>query len=383
MASFRKRGNKWDFRIVDKDKQLIAYKGGFSTKTEAKNAAREIELKIQQGMQIRNNMSLYDLWNEWFTNTIIPLGKSESTLYKHQLRGERIEAYFGTTPAIHIRYSQYQQFLNDYAQKVTRNTVNRLHNEVKKVVKYAIRDRIDLIDFTEGAIISGKKQSKKTEEKFISSSSDYYKILGFLRTKLNYRKSVLPYFFYIAFKTGMRFGEVLGLTWDCIDLEHQTIHTYRRYDSTTNSWKPPKTETSDRYVPIDGDTIEILRCLRVDQKETLNRLNVKNPDQFLFYDGLYGTPTNNGVNKALQLMLEELEIAPYMLTATGIRHTYASILLSKGVDIWVVAKVMGHKDITQVTKTYGHLLKEKELRENNLIRELLSEKSKKDLVEQK
>ena len=52
------------------------------------------------------------------------------------------------------------------------------------------------------------------------------------------------------------------------------------------------------------------------------------------------------------------------MTATGLRHTYASILLAMGIDIWIIAKNMGHKDIHQISKTYGHLIKEdNEIRE--------------------
>lgn len=46
------------------------------------------------------------------------------------------------------------------------------------------------------------------------------------------------------------------------------------------------------------------------------------------------------------------------MTATGTRHTYGSVLLANGVDVWVVSKILGHKDIKQVISTYGHLLEE-------------------------
>ncbi|WP_415669198.1 tyrosine-type recombinase/integrase, partial [Streptococcus hyovaginalis] len=65
------------------------------------------------------------------------------------------------------------------------------------------------------------------------------------------------------------------------------------------------------------------------------------------------------VNKYLRNSLLKNNIQPTNLSVTGIRHTYASFLLAHNVDIWVVANVMGHKDIKQVTETYGHLLKEK------------------------
>lgn len=66
-----------------------------------------------------------------------------------------------------------------------------------------------------------------------------------------------------------------------------------------------------------------------------------------------------------------MDITPLNLTCTGNRHTYASILISEGIDLWVLAKITGHKDITQSIETYGHLINEKEKKENDRIRLLL------------
>lgn len=46
------------------------------------------------------------------------------------------------------------------------------------------------------------------------------------------------------------------------------------------------------------------------------------------------------------------------MTATAGRITYGSYLLAKGIDIWVAARLLGHKDIQQIIKTYGHVLQE-------------------------
>ncbi|MBF0776032.1 hypothetical protein BVE84_01190 [Streptococcus azizii] len=67
---------------------------------------------------------------------------------------------------------------------------------------------------------------------------------------------------------------------------------------------------------------------------------------------------------------KELDIADKMSIA-GIRHTYGSYLLANKVDIWVVAKILGHKDIQQSIETYGHLLQEIEKEGYQEIRELL------------
>ena len=84
-------------------------------------------------------------------------------------------------------------------------------------------------------------------------------------------------------------------------------------------------------------------------------------------------PSNHEVNKRLRENLQKLELTPLDLSATGIRHTYESVMLGYGIDIWVIASNMGHKDITQITQAYGHLIKEKEESENKRLREFLSQ----------
>ena len=59
------------------------------------------------------------------------------------------------------------------------------------------------------------------------------------------------------------------------------------------------------------------------------------------------------------------------MSATLGRHTYGSFLLAKGVDIWIVAKLMGHKDIQQIIRTYGHVLQEVIDKEYDTVRQLL------------
>ena len=95
-------------------------------------------------------------------------------------------------------------------------------------------------------------------------------------------------------------------------------------------------------------------------------------DGLIFFDEQYGLPTNNGINKALRSYLNELDIKP-IITATGCRHTYCSVMLAKGIDISVVARYMGHKDTQRIIDTYGHVLKELEEKEKEKIRKVLEE----------
>ena len=95
------------------------------------------------------------------------------------------------------------------------------------------------------------------------------------------------------------------------------------------------------------------------------------------FDLNYNVVTTAGVNKHLKQILKTLKIHPKNMTSTGLRHTYCSIMLAMGVDIWAVSKLMGHRDIKQITETYGHLIKEKADIENNKVRAVLTSLVKK------
>ncbi|WP_438478296.1 site-specific integrase [Streptococcus pluranimalium] len=371
--SLNQRGKKkeWSYRVFDKKGKLIATASGFRTKKEAELEALGIELKSLSGAKMNSYSSLFSLWEDWFELNVKPLAKSDATLYKHKKRGAYIYQFFGDTPATQIKFSQYQRVLNEYAEKVTKDTVRRFNAEVRKVIQFAQRDKIEITDFTEGAIISGKKKEKADFEKHIDNIADVKKILAYFESEFDYQKSVIPYYLYLSFQTGMRFGELLGITWDCIDWKNSVIHTYRRYDSTSYQWRPPKTATSVRAVPVNNKVMQVLKRIKQEQKLVDEKYHIKKSDDFVFYDKFYGVPTNNAVNKYLRNSLVKNNIQPTNLSVTGIRHTYASFLLAHNVDIWVVANVMGHKDIKQVTETYGHLLKEKKDKGHELIRGLL------------
>lgn len=370
-VSFRKKGKKWYYSIRDKAGKTIEARG-FKTKREAQIEGNARDKLLFKGVDLANDSSLYDLWKAWYETIVLPQKKSESTLYKHRLRGKYMKQYFGDQVASTIRYSQYQRVITKLGETQSKNTVRCFNSEVHKVIQFARRDKIAVDDFTEGVIIVSEKTQKKTSDKFLNNLSDYSRLKVAVKRRLKERFAISDYVIFVALKTGLRTGENLGLTWDCIDFENKVIKTYRRYDSTKKRFTSPKTETSIREIPIDDETCFILKQLQHLQERTLKAAEVSNPENFIYFSVTHGVPTSVNVNKILRSILQEEKIEPKGLTLTGLRHSYASYLLANGIDIWVVSNVMGHKDIEQVTKTYGHLLEEKRNKEHELIRHKLS-----------
>ena len=159
--------------------------------------------------------------------------------------------------------------------------------------------------------------------------------------------------------------------WQYIDFENKTIKTYRRFSGDRQEFTPPKTKTSVREIPVDEKLLQVLEDLKAEQSKVLYDREDLNKEDLVFYDRRYRIPTNAGLNKYLRVCLSELGIGSQEMSATSGRHTYGSFLLAKGVDIWIVAKLMGHKDIQQIIRTYGHVLQEVIDKEYDTVRQLL------------
>ena len=192
------------------------------------------------------------------------------------------------------------------------------------------------------------------------------------KENLDLTTSIVPYLLLIQLKTGLRAGEVAGLTWDCVLWKSSEIKTYRRYDTARKRWANPKTEESVRTIPIDYDTLTILKKLKQEQTVFIENGTITNNENMILVDLNCKIVTNSGINKHLKQILKNLKIYPQNMTSTGLRHTYCSTMLAMGVDTWAVSKLMGHRDIKQITETYGHLIKEKAEIENNKVRSILT-----------
>ncbi|MED4698446.1 tyrosine-type recombinase/integrase [Lysinibacillus capsici] len=95
-----------------------------------------------------------------------------------------------------------------------------------------------------------------------------------------------------------------------------------------------------------------------------NEVGIEN--QLVFYqpDSLIQVVTNDRLNDVLRRCIRNLKITP-VITAYGLRHTHASILLYKGISLLYVSERLGHASLGITTSTYAHLMKE--LREKDSI----------------
>lgn len=367
-ARYRRRGNQnlWAYEIREEGK-TVAYNSGFKTK----KLAEPILQKLRTGSIITKNISLPELYQEWLDLKIIPSSRSDVTKKKYLSRKVTLEKLFGDKPISQIRPSEYQRIMNNYGNRVSRNFLGRLNTGVKQSLQMAIADKVMIEDFTQNVELFSTAKSQDADSKYLHSEKDYLDLISAIKGKFDYKKSVVPYIIYFLLKTGMRYGELIALTWEDIDFDRGVFKTYRRFNSETSQFVPPKNKTSIRIVPVDNECLEILKNLQIEQNQSNKDLGLKNTNNMVFQHFGYpnSVPSTNGTNKVLRGIVQELNIEP-IITTKGARHTYGSFLWHRGYDLGIIAKILGHKDISMLIEVYGHTLEEKIQEEYNDIKQL-------------
>jgi len=131
-----------------------------------------------------------------------------------------------------------------------------------------------------------------------------------------------------ALNTGMRKSEIFHLTWDRVDLKNRII----LLDKTKNGER--------REVPINDTLFNTLSNI-------IRRLDCK----FVFYNPKTLKPFNN-IKRSFGTALRRSHILDFHFH--DLRHTFASWLAMKNIDLTTVKELLGHKGI-RMTLRYSHL----------------------------
>lgn len=143
-------------------------------------------------------------------------------------------------------------------------------------------------------------------------------------------------------ETGLRRGELLGLMWSDIDFDTGTFTVNRSFSIENGNGKmqPPK-KGSYRTLPIMPSTMEVLQRQKRDTLYVFPSPRARKPEDPNHF--------NRRVRAWFQQFPEEMRCTPHEL-----RHSYASQLQRKGVDIYTISALLGHKDIEVTASVYVH-----------------------------
>jgi integrase len=161
----------------------------------------------------------------------------------------------------------------------------------------------------------------------------------------------------LALATGMRRGELLGLRWSDLDLDKATVRIERSVEQTVTgglSVKEPKTRRGRRKISVPPTTVALLREHWREQQEQriLLAQGKAKPDDLVFPNLHGGLRSPNALSQEWKEQVRKLGLT---VTLHSLRHTHASQLIAKGVDILTISRRLGHSKPTVTLDTYGHM----------------------------
>lgn len=176
-------------------------------------------------------------------------------------------------------------------------------------------------------------------------------------------------------ETGLRTGELIGSTWDCIDWEKRTLTVNRtlefRYKQTEWRAGPPKTVTSYRTIPLTKRAYDILLAVHASKEfrkqsprlnQTLaytDRCTGQNSTlvmtDLVFISFRTGKPSkNSSFDTHLYKICDENGIKRFCMHA--LRHTYATRAIKSGMQPKVLQKLLGYASIQTTMDKYVHVI---------------------------
>ncbi len=166
----------------------------------------------------------------------------------------------------------------------------------------------------------------------------------------------------LAAYTGLRRGELLGLTWDAVDFERRVLHVRQALkvvgsgEKRSVEFAAPKTDKSRRDVALTAGAVDLLRAQHAQQSAL--RLYLKGPfgdERLVFPNPRTGNawkPDTFSNEFAARVSASGLPKA----TFHSLRHSFASISLRAGIPLKVVSETLGHTTIAITGDIYQHVL---------------------------
>lgn len=160
----------------------------------------------------------------------------------------------------------------------------------------------------------------------------------------------------MAMGTGMRQGELLGLTWKCVNLDTGTATVKQQMQRVNGKLTlvEPKTAQSRRTVALPDIVVTALTAHRERQRFERKWAGSRWQEHSLVFTTTIGTPLDSAnVTHNFQKALSDAKIRKQRFH--DLRHCAATLMLAQGADLRTIMDVLGHSTITLTANTYAHL----------------------------
>lgn len=394
------KGNQLPSGIIQRESGIYRgrfyYKGETYTRDNANlkiliQEMEELRYEVKHGLKGKGDNVTLDAWFDVFLNTHKKKTIKESTrvrYYDYYCR--YIKPKIGKRRLSDFKPITLEHLLQDMADKdYSSKTIRDAYNILNAMFKYAVHNRIITFNPCEGVDIP-KTKTKPIRVLTVEEQKEVLK-----HAEGRYYENLIK----IALGTGMRGGELLGLTWKDVDFRKREISINKTLvhikDLETKKYffkyQTPKTKNSIRVIPMQESVYRALKRQKIQQKETqLKEENWEVQEGFenLVFTTTTGKPITEhsfqvaldgiekSINKERKKKAEENETEyepiPHFYPH-ALRHTFATRCFEAGIDAKVVQGYLGHYSIAITLDLYTHITNDKAKTEMSKLENLYQE----------
>lgn len=347
---YKRKDGRWEGRYKKGRKPNGRLTYGYiygKTYTEVKHSLYYYKLKYQHLIEVHGESTLlYEEWGKiWLNQKQNSIKASTYSTYLYKMQ-KYIFPIIGKNYLNQLKPHSIQLLIDEWRTKgLSATTINDLFQIVKKTLKDAFLQEHILQTPCVNILLPKKKKSMaqaltKTEQERLEKEVK----------QLPAHKG-LPVL--LSLHTGMRIGEIAALRWEDIDFNNQLIHVKKTFQRlpigleeqrTQLHFDYPKTESSNRYIPIDFTLLKYLKKFKrkaIGPYVCSNKLLPMEPRLITYYF--------HNIRKDCDLTSIHFH---------QLRHTFATRCIETNADIASVSRLLGHTSTKTTLDIYTDSLLE-------------------------